>query len=80
MSLLSVYEVGPGLALKRRTGFHAKRSKPCRAESRATRRKNPVLAMMAGPAAHRVRETVAGLPRCVIADANEQVFEFKRPS
>ncbi|OXJ34704.1 hypothetical protein CFB82_14650 [Burkholderia sp. HI2714] len=63
-----------------RTGFHAKLSKPCRAASRTARRKNLVLAMMAAPAAHRVRETVAGLPRCVIADAKEQVFEFKRPS
>ncbi|WP_157776338.1 hypothetical protein [Burkholderia stabilis] len=42
--------------------------------------KHLVLAMIAGPAAHRVRESVAGLPRCVIADANEQVSEFKRPS
>ncbi|OXJ12466.1 hypothetical protein CFB45_14735 [Burkholderia sp. HI2500] len=63
-----------------RTGFQAKRSKPCRAASRTARRKNLVLAMMAGPAAHRVRETVAGLPRCVIAGAKEQVFEFNRPS
>ncbi|MDW9228914.1 hypothetical protein C7S15_3513 [Burkholderia cepacia] len=45
-----------------RTGFHAKLSKPCRAASRAARRKNLVLAMMAGSAAHRVRETAAGLP------------------
>ncbi|RQT70944.1 hypothetical protein DF029_17230 [Burkholderia cepacia] len=59
-----------------RTGFHAKLSKPCR----AARRKNLVLAMMAGSAAHRVRETAAGLPRCVIADAKEQVPDFKRPS
>jgi hypothetical protein len=50
------------------------------ARQRATWLENPVLAMMAGPAAHRVRETVAGLPRCVMADAKEQVFEFKRPS
>ncbi|KVA51560.1 hypothetical protein WI47_16140 [Burkholderia cepacia] len=63
-----------------RTGFHAKLSKLCRAASRAARRKNRVLAMMAGSAAHRVRETAAGLPRCVIADAKEQVPDFKRPS
>ncbi|CAB3761245.1 hypothetical protein B7G54_22075 [Burkholderia puraquae] len=63
-----------------RTGFHAKLSKPRCAASRTARRKNLVLAMMAGPAAHRVRETVTGLPRRVIADAKEQVFEFKRPS
>ncbi|ONW47196.1 hypothetical protein A8E93_08115 [Burkholderia cenocepacia] len=62
--------------VRRRPGFRAKRSKPCR----VARRKNLVLAMMAAPAAHRLRETVAGLPRCVIAGAKEQVFEFKRPS
>ena len=53
---------------------------PGRAAARTARQKNLVLAMMAGPAAHRVRETVAGLPRCVIAGAKEQVSEFKRPS
>jgi len=62
--------------MRRRPGFHAKRSTPCR----AARRKHLVLAMMAAPAAHRVRETVAGLPGCVIAGVKEQVFEFKRPS
>ncbi|RQU67303.1 hypothetical protein DF141_30625 [Burkholderia cenocepacia] len=75
MSLLCV-SVRSARAGVRRPGFHARRSKPCR----AARRKNIVLAMMAAPAAHRVRETVAGLPGCVIAGAKEQVVEFKRPS
>ncbi|WP_176730159.1 hypothetical protein [Burkholderia sp. A2] len=44
------------------------------------RRNNIVLTMMAAPAAHRVRETVVGLPGCVIAGAKEQASEFKRPS
>ncbi|WP_155640424.1 hypothetical protein [Burkholderia pseudomultivorans] len=39
-----------------------------------------VLAMIADPHARRVRETVAGLPRCVIDDAKRQVPEFNRPS
>ncbi|WP_306714441.1 hypothetical protein [Burkholderia dolosa] len=42
--------------------------------------KDVVLAMIADRAARRVRESVAGLPRCVIADAKRQVPEFKRPS
>ena len=62
-----------------RTGFQAAVEAVPRGIARGTA-KNLVLAMMAGPAAHRVRETVAGLPRCVIAGAKEQVFEFKRPS
>ncbi|RQZ70579.1 hypothetical protein DIE08_03085 [Burkholderia sp. Bp9004] len=49
---------------------------PCR----ATRRYRSVPVMIPDPAARRVRETAAGLPRRVTAGATGHVPEFKRRS